>query len=108
MDLAVLAYELTALPKFKRDFALTDQIHRAALSVPSNVAEGFERGTRPEFQRFLMIAKASCAELRTHIHLARRIGYLDRPTANAALAQAEEVGRIIGGLKQAIAKKPRG
>jgi four helix bundle protein len=103
MDLAVEMYELTRKRPFSRDFKLCDQIHGAAISVPANIAEGFERGTRAEFHRFLSIAKGSCAELRTYIHLARRLGYLDLKTAKDVLARAEEVARIIGGLRTKVA-----
>ncbi|HVE69872.1 MAG TPA: four helix bundle protein [Thermoanaerobaculia bacterium] len=103
MDFAVLVYELTRQRPFSRDFALADQSHRAAISVPSNIAEGFERGTRAEFHRFLSIAKGSCAELRTQIHLAKRLGYIDAETAAAALSQGEEVSKIIGGLRVKVA-----
>lgn len=104
MDLAVDVYALTRKRPFSRDFKLCDQIHGAAMSVPANIAEGFERGTRAEFHRFLSIAKASCAELRTYVHLARRLGYLDDKTAQTSLSQAEEVSRIIGGLRATVAR----
>ena len=110
MDVAVEIYELTRKRPFSRDFALTDQIHKAANSVPSNIAEGFERGTRAEFHHFLSIAKASCAETRTHLYLANRLGYIDEATTRATLERAEEVGRIIGGLRMKVAaqrKAPR-
>ena len=103
MDLAVDVYELTRKRPLSRDFKLCDQIHGAAISVPANIAEGFERGTRAEFHRFLSISKGSCAELRTYIHLARRLGYLDEQTAGSKLGQAEEVSRIIGGLRTKVA-----
>ena len=103
MDLAVAVYALTARKPFSRDFALVDQIHKAANSVPSNIAEGFERGSRAEFHRFLSIAKASCAEVRTQIHLAHRLDYLDSETAQRALAQGEELAKIIGGLRTKVA-----
>jgi four helix bundle protein len=105
MDLAVKAYEICRLPKLQRDFALVDQLHRCAISVPSNIAEGFERGTKTEFRRFLSIAKASCGELRTQIHLAHRIGYLDDTTARALLQQAEEVSKVTAGLRTSVAKQ---
>ena len=104
MDLAVHVYELSRQGKFARDFALSDQIHRAGISVPSNVAEGFERGSRAEFHRFLSIAKGSCGEVRTHLHLAKRLGYLDGQTAATALTEAEEVSRIISKLRTTVAK----
>ncbi|HYC90380.1 MAG TPA: four helix bundle protein [Thermoanaerobaculia bacterium] len=105
MDLAAHVYELSRQGKFARDFALSDQIHRAGISVPANVAEGFERGSRAEFHRFLSIAKGSCGEVRTHLHLAKRLGYLDDQTAAAALTEAEEVSRIISKLRTTVAKQ---
>ncbi|HEX8173462.1 MAG TPA: four helix bundle protein [Thermoanaerobaculia bacterium] len=105
MDLAVAAYALTRRRPLARDFALVDQIHRAAISVPANIAEGFERGTRSEFHRFLSIAKASCAELRTHIHLTRRLDYVDPETSGQLLEDAEEVAKIIGGLRTRVAQQ---
>jgi four helix bundle protein len=107
MDLAVDVYEVTRKRPLSRDYKLCDQIHSAAISVPANIAEGFERGTRAEFHRFLSISKGSCAELRTYIHLARRLGYLDDNTASAKLVQAEEVSRIIGGLRTKVAQQRR-
>ena len=103
MDVAVDIYAVTRKRPFSRDFRLCDQIQGAAVSVPSNIAEGFDRGTRAEFHRFLSIAKGSCAELRTQIHLARRIGYLDDTTASDLLERAEEVSKIIGGLRAKVA-----
>ena len=103
MDLAVDAYRMTRKRPLSRDFALTDQMHRAAISVPSNIAEGFDRGTRAEFHRFLSIAKGSCAELKTQIYLADRLEYLDANTTEAMLQQADEVSRIVGGLRTKVA-----
>jgi len=103
MDLAVDIYAVTQKRPFSRDFRLCGQIQGAAVSVPSNIAEGFDRGSRAEFHRFLSIAKGSCAELRTQIHLARRIGYLDDTTAGDLLTRAEEVSKIIGGLRAKVA-----
>ena len=103
MDLAVAIYEVTGKRPFSRDFALMDQIRRAAISVPANVAEGFDRGSRAEFHRFLSIAKGSCAELRSHIHLAKRLGYLALPAAAALIDGSEELSRIIGALRAKVA-----
>ena len=103
MELAVEVYALTRSKSFARDFALVDQCHRAAISIPANIAEGFDRGSRAEFHRFLSIAKGSCAELRTHMHLAHRLGYIDARAAEGVLARGEEVSRIIGGLRAKVA-----
>ena len=77
-DLAVEIYKLTRKGDLSRDYGLRDQMTRAAVSIPSNVAEGKERETVPELIRYLYIAKGSAGELRTHIYIAFRIGYLDQ------------------------------
>ena len=105
MDLAVDAYRLTRNRPLSRDFVLVDQLRRAAGSVPANIAEGFDRGSRAEFHRFLSIAKGSCAELMTQVYLASRLDYLDEETATNTLAQANEVSRIIGGLRTKVASQ---
>jgi len=91
--------------RFAQDYVLSEQIRGAALSVPSNIAEGFERGNRNEFTQFLSIAKASCGEVRSDLYVAMDIGYIDEPTARTLIANAEEVGRIIGGHQSAVAKQ---
>jgi four helix bundle protein len=98
-------YLATMNERFQRDFALTGQIRKAAISVPSNIAEGFERGGRREFHQFLSIAKGSCAELRTQLYIAADIGYIDTETAKNLLSGAEEVARILGGLRKAVARQ---
>ncbi len=102
MDLAVAVYEETRRTGLVKDYDLSGQIHRAAISTPSNIAEGFERGGRSEFHQFLSIAKGSCGELRSHLHLARRIGLLDMDGFDRLTQQAEEVSRIVGGLRKAV------
>jgi len=105
MDLAVDVHMMSRQGDFGRDFALRDQIQRAGISVPSNIAEGFERGSRAEFHRFLSIAKGSCGEARTHVHLAHRFGYLDSAAAKQLLAEAEEVSRLISRLRSVVARQ---
>ena len=95
-------YLVTRRGEFARDWGLSRQIQRASVSVMSNIAEGFERGSRAEFHQFLFIAKASCAEVRCQLYIAFDIGYLDEPTLEDLLGQAEEVARIIGGLRKSI------
>ena len=69
-------YQLTKDAKFSRDFALRDQIRRAAISVMSNIAEGFERGGNQEFIQFLYVAKASCGEARSQLYVALDQSYM--------------------------------
>ncbi len=98
-------YEVTQQGTFARDFGLSGQIQRAAVSVMSNIAEGFERGNRGEFHQFLVISKASCAELRCQLYVALDAGYIDQTKFNELLSQAEEVGAIVGGLRAAVARQ---
>jgi four helix bundle protein len=95
-------YRLTNKQPFSHDFALRDQIRRAAVSVASNIAEGFERWRRKEFMQFLSIAKASSAELRTQLYIAHDIGYIDEPTLRRVLNSAEEVARIVARLRTSL------
>ena len=73
-------YKATDDGQFAKDYGLKDQVRRAAVSITSNVAEGFERGGLAEFHRFLSISKGSCAELRTQLYIALDVGYLDQKT----------------------------
>ncbi|MET7015703.1 four helix bundle protein [Uliginosibacterium flavum] len=101
-ELVVAIYALTREGAFAKDFGLRDQIQRAAVSVMSNIAEGFERGTRPEFHRYIVIAKASCAELRSQLYVAGDIGYINEEQLKQHQAQAHEVSRILGGLRASL------
>ena len=98
-------YRVTSEGSFARDFGLKDQIRRAAVSSMSNLAEGFERGRPAEFHQFLSIAKASCAELRAQLYVALDVGYISLPTFDRLMAQATEVGQILGGLRQSVERR---
>ena len=97
-------YKVTRQGAFARDFGLSNQIQRASVSVMSNIAEGFERAGRKEFHHFLSTAKASCAEVRSQLYVALDVGYLGQTVFESLLAKAEEVGRIIGGLRASVDK----
>ena len=98
-------YRVTNEGRFAKDFGLRDQVRRAAVSTTSNLAEGFERGSLPEFQRFLSISKGSCAELRTQLYIALDVGYLDKDSFVGLMGQAIEVGQIIGGLRAGVERR---
>jgi four helix bundle protein len=100
-------YRISRMGEFSRDFGLTTQITKAAVSIMSNIAEGFERGKRGEFEHFLAIAKGSCAEVRSQLYVAFDVGYLPEEGFNSLLHQAEEVGKIIGGLRASVARQRR-
>ncbi len=95
-------YKVTSEGEFARDFSLKDQIRRAAVSSMSNLAEGFERGRPTEFHQFLSVAKGSCAEVRAQLYVALDVGYLTKPTFEALMVQATEVGKILGGLRRSV------
>ena len=98
-------YQATRKPDFARDFGLSSQVQRAAVSTMSNIAEGFDRGGRKEFHQFLSTAKASCAEVRSLLYVASDATYLTQPEFDALLKQSEEVSRVIGGLRAAVARQ---
>ena len=100
-------YEVTRIGAFARDYGLAGQIQRAAVSVMSNVAEGFERGRRAEFLQFLSIAKSSCGEVRSQLYVALDVGYLDQATFDLLYARADEVTRILGGLRSSVERQQR-
>ena len=79
-------YRISNEGNFARDFNLKDQIRRAAVSVMSNIAEGFERNSAADFHRFLVMAKASCAELRNQLYIALDVAHVPeeefKPTKN--------------------------
>ena len=103
--LTQLIYQATQKERFLRDFGLSGQIQRAAVSMMSNVAEGFERGGRGEFHQFLSTAKAFCAELRSQLYVAFDVGYLDQKEFDNLMARATEVAKIIGGLRASVARQ---
>jgi four helix bundle protein len=98
-------YKLTREGQFARDFGLRDQIQRAAVSIMSNIAEGFERGRPAEFHQFLSVAKASCAELRSQLYVALDAGYLTGEAFSELMGKASEVGRMVGGLRLSVERK---
>ncbi len=93
--LSIGLYEATANC---RDFGFKDQITRAALSIPSNIAEGYERETTPSRIQFLKIAKGSCGELWTQLIIGRRVGFINPQLSIKLEQEAKEVSKMIWGL----------
>jgi len=82
-------YLITGEKAFQKDFNLVDQIRRCAVSVPSNIAEGYERKSNAEFVRYLYIAKGSAGELRTQLYLARDLDYINEVKFDELLKKCE-------------------
>jgi four helix bundle protein len=107
-DLAVwkrsarLSAELYKSLKDLKDFGFRDQITRAGLSIPSNIAEGYERESAKETANFLNYAKGSAGELRTQLYIGMDIGYIERDAGLAWIREAEEISRMLHGLMQTI------
>ena len=101
MDLTMKIYKITKLFS-NTDYALASQMQRAAVSIPSNIAEGHGRGSNKEFQRFLSIANGSCSELQTQLLLCERIGYLAREQTKEALLMTERIGKMLFALSNSL------
>ncbi len=101
-NLSILIYKESGSGNFSRDFALRDQIRKAAISIMSNIAEGFERYSRKEFQQYLSIARGSAAEVRSQMHMARSLGYTSEERASEIIDLCNEVGRILAGLHRSL------
>ena len=87
--------EVYSCLKTCKDFGLRNHIQPSAVSIPSNIAEGFERGTNKEFIRYLLIAKGSCGELRTQLYLVRDLGYIDMGEGIELLERARILSSMI-------------
>ncbi len=105
MDLVVMIYQVTARFPAEERFGLVSQLRRAALSVPSNVAEGAARGSSRFFTSTLQIARASLSELDTQIIIAHRLGYLSDREVNGLTACVEEIERIVNGLISSVRRR---
>jgi len=96
--LVCAVYEVTREGEFARDFGLKDQIRRAAVSIPSNIAEGFEQNSDKAFAHSLTIAKGSSGELRTQLYIAAKLHYARGERARELVARAEEISKMVAGL----------
>ena len=105
MNLVEAIYKTTEAFPGEERFGLTSQIRRAAVSIPSNIAEGHGRKSTGSFINFLSIAFGSLMEVETQIQIATRLNFLSDDKATALLAQTDEIGKMISGLKKSLAEK---
>jgi four helix bundle protein len=104
MSLVLAVYHSTqAFPKVET-YGLVSQLRRAAVSIPSNIAEGQARLTTVEFKQSLGHARGSLMEVETYILLGQELGYLERDQSESLLASAAEVGRILNGLLNSLGR----
>ena len=99
------AVEIFRLCDDCKNWTLRDQIQRAALPVPSNIAEGCERNSGPDFQRFLSIALGPNAELRTQLYIARRIGVIEQTILETLITEAKQISAMLNGLRKSLKPK---
>ena len=105
MELALLVYRLTKAFPREELFGLTSQMRRAAVSIPSNIAEGQGRLTTGEFLNHLSISRGSLMELQTQIMLAQHLDYLNSEATEPALEATYTVARLLNGLLRALERR---
>lgn len=90
--------------KYSKEYGLKDQIQRASVSIPSNIAEGFDRKTNKEYIYFLHIAQGSCAELRTQLYLAKELGIIQKLESEEMIENTRKISAMIHRLIQSHQK----
>jgi len=105
IDLVELIYTITSRFPQEELYCLTKQIRRAAVSIPSNIAEGQGRSTPGEFRQFLGTARGSLYEVETQMHIAVRLGYVGKESATETFTMVSDLSRMLHGLISALPEK---
>jgi four helix bundle protein len=105
IELSVAIYKLTSSFPDSERYGLTNQMRRAAVSVPSNIAEGYGRSTRGEYVQFLGHARGSNSEVETQLVIAKALGFGSKQSLRAAEESCNEVGRMLGALMKSLRPK---
>ena len=105
MDLVEDVYKTMKTFPTEERYGLCDQIRRAAVSIPSNIAEGFGRDSNADFAHFLTIARGSLFELSTQLEIASRLGYLQ--PSSGLYPQVQEIGKMLSSLRPRLKSSPR-
>ena len=98
MDLVDEIYKLARLLPKEELYALSDQMRRAAVSIPSNIAEGYERKSKKEYSQFLSVARSSRAEIETQILICIRQGFFTQEKADKVFGLCDEIGKMLNSL----------
>ena len=98
MDLVIEVYGASKIFPPAEQYGLTSQLRRCAVSIPSNIAEGYGRRATGDYRRFLQVAMGSLYELQTHVELARRLGFLSRDDHDDLFAHSREIERMLSSL----------
>jgi len=98
-------HRLTASGRLEKNYGFRDQVQRAAVSIMSNLAEGFDRASRKEFHKFIVVAKGSCAEVRSLLYVALDAGLMSKEDFHVAMRDAQELARILAGLRSAVSRQ---
>lgn len=102
MDLTLEIYKLVKLLPKEETYALSDQMRRAVVSIPSNIAEGQGRNSDKEFVNFLSIARGSLWELETQIEICERLGYIDNVTKSNTFIITAEISKMLNALSNSL------
>lgn len=105
IEIVKQVYLITQDGKFRNDFSLRDQLRRATVSIPTNIAEGFERSSRREYLHYLAIAKGSAGEVRSLLRVALEIGYLDPPCYATLKGAILELSRYLANYLKSLKKR---
>jgi four helix bundle protein len=105
MGLVEAVYRATSQFPHAEIYGLTSQVRRAAVSIPSNIAEGQGRASTRDFLHFLSVAQGSLMEVETQVSVAERLGYIEKQLETTLLDSAAEIGRLLNGLCNSLNKK---
>lgn len=97
-SLSITVYKLTENGRFSKDYSLKEQVRKSAVSIASNIAEGYERNSDKDFIRFLLIAKGSLSELRTQLEIAKEITYMNDETFEKLEEHCNKIGAMLSKL----------
>ena len=105
IEISLTVYRLTQGFPREELYGLTSQLRRCAVSIPSNVAEGYGRDGTKELLRFLSIARGSLAELETQVHIATELGYVSKPATLELAGMLDEESRMLAGLQRSLRRR---